>query len=43
MALPLDSSFVADDAALTCLRMRSSPMPTELDPSFLFDLTRLCP
>ena len=42
-ALPLDSSFVADDQSLTCLRDAIVANATELDPSFLFDLTRLCP
>ena len=41
--LPLDSSFVADDEALTCLRDAIVANATALDPSFLFDLTRLCP
>lgn len=42
-ALPLDSSFVADDVSLTCLRDAIVANATQLDPSFLFDLTRLCP
>lgn len=42
-ALPLDSSFVADDAALTCLRDAITANAAALEPSFLFDLTRLCP
>ena len=42
-ALPLDSSFVADDGVLTCLRDAIVANAAEIDPSFLFDLTRLCP
>ena len=41
--LPLDSSFVADDAALHCLKDAIVANASALDPSFLFDLTRLCP
>jgi hypothetical protein len=41
--LPLDSSFVADDESLVCLKDAIVANATELDPSFLFDLTRLCP
>jgi hypothetical protein len=41
-ALPLDSSFVADDDALTCLRDAIVANAQDLDPSFLFDLTELC-
>lgn len=39
----LDSSFVADDAALNCLKDAIVVNADALDPSFLFDLTRLCP
>lgn len=39
----LDSSFVADDASLTCLRQAVEANSDKLDPSFLFDLTQLCP
>ena len=39
----LVSSFVADDAALTCLKDAIVANASALDPSFLFDLTRLCP
>ena len=42
-ALPLDSSFVADDQSLNCLKDAIVANANELDPSFLFDLTRLCP
>lgn len=41
--LRLDSSFVADDEALTCLRDAIVANAPAIDPSFLFDLTRLCP
>lgn len=41
--LSLDSWFVADGQALNCLRDAIAQNAAELDPSFLFDLTRLCP
>jgi hypothetical protein len=41
--LPLDSSFVADGDSLACLKDAIAANADALDPSFLFDLTRLCP
>jgi hypothetical protein len=41
--LKLNSSFVADDDSLNCLKDAIVANANELDPSFLFDLTRLCP
>jgi hypothetical protein len=42
-SLPLDSSFVADSDSLECLREAIVANAGELDPSFLFDLNKLCP
>ena len=42
-AAKLDDSFVADGASLKCLGDAVANRPGKLDPSFLFDLTRICP
>lgn len=38
----LDASFIADDAGLRCLGDAIAGHPGKLDPSVLFDLTRIC-
>lgn len=41
-AISLDASFIADDAGLRCLADAITSYPGKLDPSVLFDLTRIC-
>lgn len=41
-AQSVDASFIADDAGLRCLRDAIASHPGKLDPSVLFDLTRIC-
>lgn len=41
-AQSLDASFIADDTGLRCLGDAIASHPGKLDPSVLFDLTRIC-
>lgn len=42
MAVPLDASFVADAGSLKCLGEAIAGHTGDLDPSVLFDLTKIC-
>lgn len=42
IAAPLDASFVADAGALRCLGDAIARHSGELDPSVVFDLTKIC-